>query len=100
MNTMELCLGTNEVVRRKVAAPVVLHPMRVLTFANGVRTLTAFLTKFYVEHYDMTIERSSMSIVVVATRASHAGQLLSLLRMQRMTSDLHRFWWKHRTAMD
>ncbi|KAK9428923.1 hypothetical protein V1505DRAFT_375539 [Lipomyces doorenjongii] len=54
--------------------------MKVLTSPNGVRTLTAVLTNYYIQNYDVSIQRSTMPVVVFTTRASHAGLLLSFLR--------------------
>ncbi|KAK9481995.1 hypothetical protein V1527DRAFT_522330 [Lipomyces starkeyi] len=36
MNCMDLRAGTNDVIKRKVSAPTVLHPVKVLTSPNGV----------------------------------------------------------------
>ncbi|KAK9483492.1 hypothetical protein V1527DRAFT_267878 [Lipomyces starkeyi] len=80
MNCMDLRAGTNDVIKRKVSAPTVLHPMKVLTSPNGVRTLTAVLCNYYIQHYDVSIQRSTIPVVVFTTRASHAALLLSFLR--------------------
>ncbi|KAK9371479.1 uncharacterized protein V1513DRAFT_468831 [Lipomyces chichibuensis] len=89
---MDLRARTNDVIKRKVSAPTVLHPMKVLTSPNSVRTLTAVLCNYYIQNYDVSIQRSTMPVVVFTTRASHAGLLLSSLRERSQRRDLGDAW--------
>jgi Origin of replication binding protein len=81
MSCMDIGAEGYDVVRRKVSAPVVLHPMKVLTSrSTGARTLTAYLVSWYTKYFDRATGRSTMPTVVFTTKAAHAGLLLSLLR--------------------
>ncbi|KAK9390021.1 hypothetical protein V1515DRAFT_519091, partial [Lipomyces mesembrius] len=80
MECMSLQWGVDAVVRRKVVAPVVLHPMKIVTKYNGCNLLTCTLLSTYVRSFDPEQGRSRMPIVVFTTRADHAALLLSLLR--------------------
>ncbi|KAK9329027.1 hypothetical protein V1520DRAFT_344446 [Lipomyces starkeyi] len=53
MRCMDLDAGSPGIVRRKINAPVVLHPMKVLTSrSSGGRSLTAYPVSWYIRHFD------------------------------------------------
>ncbi|KAK9385231.1 hypothetical protein V1515DRAFT_588496 [Lipomyces mesembrius] len=74
-------MPTAQVNSPKGGARVTLHPMKVLTSrGSGGRTLTAYLSSWYLRNFDRESDRLTMPTVVFTTRAHHADVFLSFLR--------------------
>ncbi|KAK9457761.1 hypothetical protein V1511DRAFT_455084, partial [Dipodascopsis uninucleata] len=83
MERMSLTLNKahpGEVVRKKVHAPLVLHPMVVTSTMDGLHTMTAHLASTYVKEFNVADNCSQTPIVIFTTRTDHAAILLYILR--------------------